>query len=80
MAVLCMGLTAMPAQAATLTWGQEAISAARAWLGELLGGWVLAGAPSIAVDDTSGTPTSTPTTDAQLKQHVDNPGQTAMKD
>jgi hypothetical protein len=78
MALLLVGLAAAPAKAAERrapgvrqrpAFQEEALSAARAWFGDLLGSWRL---PS------HGGSSHRAAGMLELKQHVDNPGQTPM--
>jgi hypothetical protein len=92
MAILCATLAAAPAQAAAtrspaLGLGQELVLAARVWLGGLLGSGALAPSGAAAglraVSGNDEQPSAVgilPTTSPLDDQHVDNPGQTAMKD
>lgn len=78
MALLLVGLTSSAASAAERGSGvrekpaaqTQALSAASVWLGDLLTSWRLG----------SNASSSRRTVAAELKQHVDNPGQTPMKD
>jgi len=85
MIVLCAGLATAPARAAerrpsTPGWLDELSLAARAWVAELTGLWapVPHGVTSARGASDATTPLQPPDT-ATLKDHVDNPGQTAMK-
>jgi hypothetical protein len=84
MVVLCAGLAAAPAGAAERAsipaWPSGLAAAARVWIGELMGLWMPAPHGLTAVRGNEDTSSTTPPPDAdQLKQHVDNPGQTPMK-
>lgn len=77
---LCLGFATTPAQAApprvsSLDWSGKVLAAARLWLGDLAGA---AAAPE------HGKSTEAAGSGVagifKLKQHVDNPGQTPMKD
>jgi hypothetical protein len=77
LAAACVGLTAVPAQAAerqtpSQPGREEAVRAARLWLGELLAYF---GGPAELKAAASEPAPPLP----ELKQHVDNPGQTPMK-
>jgi hypothetical protein len=78
MVLLLVGLAAAPARAAERrapvfqerpAFQEKVLSAARAWFGDLLGSWGL-GSHGVSSPRTADT--------VELKQHVDNPGQTPM--
>jgi hypothetical protein len=85
MIVLCAGLAASPAQAAerqsaATAWLDGLVRAAGVWVAELSG--LRAPAPHALTAARGGSDATTPPPPPDtntLKQHVDNPGQTAMK-